>query len=201
MPFSCDPLWEQHNDHRYRTPVDLALTAPKVERVLVIGSCFSEGISPYLNRAIPSAAFDHILYNYVGELPDEPPRPLETYSFQLIVLPMRTVMPEGLYFRLRYDRPELFAAAFDESVNRLVQLLAGALRYNEQRNLLTFVANFLVPQQNSLGRLLPRYDLRNPVYYIEKLNEVLYQEIHKRENTHWIDLNEISATFGRRFIQ
>ena len=65
MPFSCDPLWEQHNDHRYRTPVDLALTAPKVERVLVIGSCFSEGISPYLNRAIPSAAFDHIEYRSV----------------------------------------------------------------------------------------------------------------------------------------
>jgi len=201
MSPSRDPLWEQHNDRRYRTPVDLSVSALEVKRVLVIGSCFSEGISPYLDRVIPGAAFDHILYNYAGELPDQPPRRLETYSFQLIILPLRTVMPEGLYFRLRYDQPESFAAAFDESVRRLVQLLAGALKYNEQSNLLTFVANFLTPQQNSLGRLLPRYDLRNPVYYMEKLNEILYQEVHKRSNAYCVDVNEISATFGRRLIQ
>lgn len=201
MPSSRDPLWEQHNDHRYRTPVDLAVTALEVKRVLVIGSCFSEGISPYLDRVIPGAAFDHLLYNYVGELPDQPPHPLETYSFQLIILPLRTVMHEGLYFRLRYDQPEEFNAAFDQSVTRLVQLLAGALKYNEQKKLLTFVANFLTPQQNALGRMLPRYDLCNPVYYIEKLNEILYQEIHKRDNVHCVDLNEISATIGRRSIQ
>jgi FkbH-like protein len=201
MPFSRDPIWEQHNDHRYRTPVDLAVTPAEARRVLMIGSCFSEGISPYLNRVVPGAPFDHILYNFVGELPEQPPHPLEAYSFQMIMLPLRTVMPEGLYFRLRYDQPELFAAAFDESVNRLVQLLAGALRYNEQSNLLTFVANFLTPQQNTLGRLLPRYGLCNPVYYVEKLNEVLYDEIHKRNNAHCVDVSEISATFGRRFVQ
>jgi FkbH-like protein len=201
MPMSLDALWEQHNDHRYRTPIDLAVTAPEVERVLVIGSCFAEGLSPYLDRVIPEAAFDHVLYNFAGELPNQPPRPLETYSFQMIILPLRTVMPEGLYFRLRYDQPELFGAAFDESVQRLMHLLDGALKYNEQKRLLTFVANFLTPQQNALGRLLPRYDLCNPVYYVEKLNEILYKEIHKRDNVHWVDVNEISATFGRRFIQ
>jgi FkbH-like protein len=201
MPFSHDPIWEQHNDHRYRAPVDLAVTALEVKRVLVIGSCFSEGISPYLGRVIPGAAFDHILYNYVGELPDQPPRPIETYSFQLIILPLRTIMHEGLYFRLRYDQPQSFAAAFDESVRRLVQLLAGAVKYNEQRNLLTFVANFLTPQQNALGRMVPRYNLCNPVHYVERLNEILYEEVHKRDNAHCVDLNEISATLGRRFIQ
>jgi FkbH-like protein len=49
--------------------------------------------------------------------------------------------------------------------------------------------------------LLPHYNLCNPVYYIEKLNEVLYQEVYKRDNAHCVDLSEISATFGRRFIQ
>ena len=49
-------------------------------------------------------------------------------------------------------------------------MLEVTLRWNEQNGLLTFVA-FLVPQQNSLGRLMPRYDLGNPMHLIERLNQ------------------------------
>ena len=51
------------------------------------------------------------------------------------------------------------------------------MRWNREHGLLTFVTNFVSPQQNPLGRLLPRYDLRNLVYFVEKLNETLAEEL------------------------
>ena len=35
------------------------------------------------------------------------------------------------------------------------------MKYNTQAGLPTLVMNFMVPQYNPMGRLLPRYDLRN----------------------------------------
>jgi hypothetical protein len=74
-------------------------------------------------------------------------------------------------------------------------------KWAREAGLLTFVPNFLVPQQNSLGRLLPRYDLRNPVFFVESLNKELHALIDKTPNTYIIDIYAISTLFGRRYIQ
>ena len=67
--------------------------------------------------------------------------------------------------------------------------------------MLTFVCNFLVPQQNPMGRLLPRYDLRNPVYFVEELNRRLDAAVRARPNAHVLDIDAVSATFGRMYHQ
>ena len=58
-----------------------------------------------------------------------------------------------------------------------------------------------MPQQNPVGRLLPRYDLRNPVFFIEKLNEALAAELSAYQNAFFFDLNGVLASHGRRFAQ
>ena len=58
-----------------------------------------------------------------------------------------------------------------------------------------------MPQQNPLGRLLPRYQLSNLSYLVECLNQFLAQELTRYQNAYLLDLDGISATFGRRYIQ
>lgn len=190
------------NDYwTHRTPQDLSINEPKVSRILVVGSCFSESIVPHYIAAFPDTHIDYIPYNFSGELPEMPPSPIEEYAFQLIVLPMRSITPEQLTMRLKYHDSNAYESAFLESEQRLVQLLDGALDYQRSNKLLTFVANFLVPQQNSMGRMMPRYDLRNPMHYVEKLNEIIASEIVNKENTYLLDFDSIAASIGKKYVQ
>ena len=55
-------------------------------------------------------------------------------------------------------------------------------------------------KQNLMGRLMPRHDLRNPVYFVEKLNERLEAMINDFRNCYYFEFNEVVASFGRRLI-
>lgn len=79
--------------------------------------------------------------------------------------------------------------------------LAESLRWNRESGILTFVSNFLLPQQNLMGRLFPRYDLRNTVYFMEQLNRALYNELLKYNNVYYTDIDQITSNFGRRFTR
>ena len=188
-------------DARFRTPPRLSVTDLPVKHVLIIGSCMSGIIKAYFGNVFPGVKVDHILYNHAGTLPPETPLPLEDYEFQLIMLALRTAMPEQLYFRLAHDDVAGHEAAFVQARERLIQMLHGALEYREKRPLMTFVTNYALPQQNSMGRLLPRYDLRNPVYFVEQLNRVIADEIAGMPNVHLVDIDQVSANFGRKYLQ
>ncbi|MCA8062677.1 MULTISPECIES: HAD-IIIC family phosphatase [unclassified Burkholderia] len=201
MTETTSPAAQPLDDWLHRVPNDLSISRHGASKILVIGSCFSELLAPYAAFAFEGAKVDYIPYNFAGQLPPSPPHPIEEYAFQLIVLPMRTVAPETMTAHLNYQNPQSYVDTFTESRQRLLQLLSGALSYNDSQQILTFVANFLVPQQNAMGRMLPRYDLRNPVFYTEKLNELIAEEIAARPNTYTIDIDSISATIGKKYIQ
>ncbi len=114
---------------------------------------------------------------------------------------LRAVMPEQLFFRLAYSDIAGHEAAFAIYRERLLQLLHEALAYQARRQITTFVSNYTVPQQNPMGRLMPRYDLRNPVYVIESLNRIIAEEIAGMPGVHLLDIDQISANFGRKYIQ
>jgi FkbH-like protein len=189
------------NDVTYRTPEGLAVSKLALKRALIIGSCFSRAIPVWFFKSFSGMQADHILYNHAGTLPEEPPQPLDSYDFQILMLPLRTPMPEQLYFRLNYDDVQGYQAAFEDARERLLQMLHGALGYREKRPLTTFVTNFMTPQQNPMGRLLPRYDLRNPVYFVEQLNRALSDEVTALEDVHLVDIDQLGANFGRKYIQ
>jgi hypothetical protein len=193
--------WQRHNDHRFRAPVDLARSPLQVGRVLIVGSCFAAALGHYGERVFAGAGWDHVPYNFVGELPAEPPQPIGEYGFQLVVLPLRSVMPEAMFFNLRYDDLAGFERVLAESELRLMHMLNGATGYGVAHGLPTFIANFLLPQQNSMGRLLAQNDARNPSWFVGRLNAIIAERAATQANTYVMDVDGIAASIGRRHIQ
>lgn len=188
-------------DEHYRCPRDLWVSPTPLQRVMVVGSCLVAGWPGVIENADPGCPCDFFLTNNVGELPAEPPRSPSEYDFQVIQIPLRSVVPEGAYFRLSYQDHKAYETLFRDSKERLFHALQSIMRWNVKYGMLTFVCNFLVPQQNIMGRLLPRYDLRNMSYFIEKLNEALAEEISQYSNTFLFDLDQIVSTYGRKYFQ
>ncbi len=187
------------SDTLFRNPVDLAVTPTEMRRVLLVGSCLLVGWPGILEIASPPCPADYVLFNNASQLGPAPPLPPKAYDFQIIQITLRTVLPENTYFRLNYTDIAAYQALFEAARERMVQSLDAAMRWNRDHGILSFVCNFLVPQQNPMGRLLPRYDLRNMVYFVEKLNEALAEEIATYTNAYLLDFDQIVSTYGRRY--
>jgi FkbH-like protein len=63
------------------------------------------------------------------------------------------------------------------------------------------MTNFFVPQRHMVGSLLPRYDIRNIEHFVYLLNEKLEALVRGYSNAYILDVDRISASFGRRYIQ
>ena len=189
------------DDGEYRCPTDLADTEILPKRVIVLGSCLSSAWPAVIEDRFSGCVAEHFLINNAAQLPVDPPSPAATYDFQLIQIPLRQLLNEHTYFGLPYSDPTAFERLFDAVCGRLTDMLHDLMRWNQAHGVLTFVCNFLVPQQNPMGRLLPRYDLRNFVYFIEKLNEALGGELQQYENAYLFDFDQIVSTYGRRYLQ
>ena len=192
---------DEHDNYRYRAPRDLEVSPTRLRRILVIGSCLAAGLPDYVRSVEPGCAVDYLLFNNLSELPEAPPQPVEGYDFQVVQIPLRSVLPEYLYIRAPYADPDAWTGIFEEACQRLGQFVDAAMHWNATYGLLTFVSNFMLPQQNPHGRLLPRYDLRNPLYLVERLNQCLHEELQRYANVHVLDIDQIAATFGRKYIQ
>lgn len=196
MPAS--PPWD-HAD--FRVPTALQVTETPLRRVLIVGSCMVEGFPEWLVNAQPRSEADYVLFNNASELPKSPPRPAADYDFQILQIPLRSLIPEHQQFRLGFDDIAGYEALFETSVTRLQHMLEAGLAYHERYRLLTFVTNLLVPQSDQIGRLMPRADLRNSSYFVRKLNDVLAAEVDRRQNCFLLDVDAISASLGRSTVQ
>jgi FkbH-like protein len=134
-----------------------------------------------------------------GEISRQAPRPLEQYDYALLQIPLRMVLPDYELFERSYDDVEGYQQALERSTGRLKAALSIQLEQLAGRPV--FVLNYLTPMQSALGRLLPRYDLRNPSYFVEQLNRELDDALSRYENAHLLDVDRLSATIGRRLIQ
>ena len=188
-------------DERYRVPDDLSVTPFSLRNVLIVGSCFGEALGPHIENMVPGAKADVILFNHAAALPPAPPQPAASYDCQVLLLPLREMMHEHRMMRLPGDDAASYEAAFAESARRLHVMLDGALGYYRDHHMLTFVGTFMTAQQNGLGRLMPRRDLRNPTFYVEELNRLIAERIDPLPNAYVLDLDAISANFGRRHMQ
>jgi FkbH-like protein len=189
----------------YRAPIDLEMGEIEIKNILLLGSCLSHVLLMRLQTLLSThekkCEIDHLLINNIGPLPSKLPRPIKDYSFQIIQPPLRTVFPENLFLRLDYQNIKATKNAFKKSVELLELFFDYVLEYQRKYSLTTFVTNFLVPQQNPLGRLFPKYDLRNSAFYVEELNRHLSKLIDKKNHLYLTDINEIAGSLGRRYIQ
>jgi len=199
--YEARSIREEHNGPLYRAPAELTVTETPLRRVITIGSCFAHEWVLSFEAANPGCACDFVVSNFVSQLPEDPPHSASEYDFQIVQIPLKSVIPGAAWARLPYGDKEAHERFFCETEERLAQLLSSALRWNERHGLLTFVANFMVPQQNPMGRLMPRFDLRNPMHFIEKLNISLSKELERYAGAYLLDIDQIAATLGRKFIQ
>ena len=191
----------EHDGIYYRAPRDLEVTPTRLKRIMLIGACMTGNWAAMFEHLEPGCVSERVLFNNTQVLPARPTAPLAEYDFQMVVLPFRAIVPEQSWFRLRYEDDAAYETLFAECCDRIALFLPQALRWNIDHNLLTFVGNFLTPQQSAMGRLLPRRSLKNPVHFVERLNDVLVEQVAGITNCHLLDLDQISATFGRKFIQ
>jgi HAD superfamily phosphatase (TIGR01681 family) len=188
-------------DQVYRCPQDLAVTPLTLRRVLVVGSCLLMEWPDFIKTATPGCPCDFLFLSTMAQLPANPPEPAEAYDFQVVQIPLRAVLPDGTFFRLSYSDVDGYEKCLRWAKGRLSRFLEAAMRWNLEYGILTFVFNFQLPQQNPMGRLLPRYDLRNFVYFMEELNKYLDMETRKFSNAYMFDHDQIMATYGRKYFQ
>jgi FkbH-like protein len=196
-----DPaLFARHNGACYRTPIDLQTTADSPLRFLVVGGCLAQPFPEVAARINKGFKGDFVLLNNFDSFPESPAAQAGAqYDFQMVHIPLRTILGSA-YFRLPDDAPahEEFLRQTQDYLSRY---LANALKLNEERKLPTFVLGFMVPQQDPMARFRPRYDVRNLLHFIERLNMFLCAEIAKRENVHFIDTDQISSSIGKKSCQ
>lgn len=183
----------------FRVPPDLSVESSGPHKVLVLGECVAVWIGGGSESI--DCSHDFILINNYSVLPDTPPSALVSYDFQLIQIPLRSVLPEWEYLEIPFSDENGWQLLLDNSCSRLTQAFDGAMRYNTEHGLLTFVAGFLIPQQNPMGRLLPRDDPRNLVFVVESLNRHLVALVSSSENAHFFDMDQIASGIGKQFIQ
>jgi FkbH-like protein len=189
------------SEWRFRTPNDLAVTQVGLRRVLLIGSCLLEPWTRIVQTFPDGCHCEHFLFNNISQPPESPSRPISDYDFQIISLPLRSILQGTQSLRMSSIEFTAREELLERSCDTISALLNAAMRWNTEHSLLTFVLGFLVPQQNALGRLLPRFNLSNPVYFVEKLNEHLGRELGTYQNAFYVDLNEISSSVGRQYVQ
>ncbi len=195
-----DEIFKQHNCELYRVPSDLGVTSEGNVKFLVIGSCLAMGLPGFATHKNREWEADFVLVNNFGDLPDLSDK-IDQYAFQLVQVPLRTVMQDIAYCRLPQDdlaKHEEFLALVENYTSRYLE---HVLALGKERKLLTYVMGFMPPQQNPMGRLQPRYDIRNMTHFVERMNMFLESELAKYPNTHLVDTDSISATFGRKYIQ
>ena len=188
-------------DIDYRTPTLGPVVKPSL--VLVTGSCMTNPWRETIERAHPGIEVRHQEFNNASELEDIPEQELRRANFQIVQLPLRSVIAEVDYFTPDLSDKGLAALeqGFQRNLAKLRRNLDAALKYNRAVGVPVFVLNFAIPQANPLGFLLPKHDLFNFSHYLKELNRALYEMISAEKSVYMIDYDEITATLGKRFIQ
>ena len=195
-----DAVVRSHGGKGYLTPSTLRVTEQAPLRVALIGSCQLDGWQ--LQRYAPEGSkFEILTVNNMSPLPDLPVDDIAAFDFMVIQIATRSILYDGALWQLDYDDVEGFQRVFDMCCARVDQSLEFWMKWNAEHGLLTFVAGFLVPQDGGMGRLFPRYDLRNTQYFFERLNEHLELTVRSYKNAYLFDVDRIVSSLGRRFIQ
>ncbi|MHA6205828.1 HAD-IIIC family phosphatase [Dyella soli] len=182
----------------YLSPQQLRISEYLPQRILLIGSCLLE---TWEHQLAKYCEVDFLTVNNGMRLPANPPKEASSYDFQILQMPLRHVLPETECLPLGYGDLAEHEALFARSVERMRRSLSAMMRWNTEHRMLSFVSNFYLPQRNPMGRMFGRYDLRNPVYFIEQLNIRLYEELSAYKNAHLLDIDQIIAVFGRKYYQ
>ena len=127
--------------------------------------------------------------------------PVGDYGFQLIQIPLRSPLGEWEYLALPFTDVDEWQQMVGARLSATHSGVEAAMRYNMEGGLLTFVAGFLVPQQNPMGRMLPRDDPRNLVFVVESLNRHLVTLVASHQERLLRRFRTDRLGLGKQFIE
>ncbi|WP_019831764.1 HAD-IIIC family phosphatase [Sphingomonas sp. PR090111-T3T-6A] len=192
--------------HRFPR-IELSPQEATTDRFLLLGTC---GLAPLVvglrNQGIQT---DHILWE---SLAFSPPPEVEEADYEATVVSLTLLhifadaaagmepdrrFGNGIYF------PRAVAAGrvqeFFDACSELIEARVAALMPLFRKPV--FFQAFMEPKHNYLGNLLPRFDLSNPAYFVQRLNEVMARALGAFPNAHYFDMNELASLVGRARIQ
>ena len=182
----------------FASPFDLRIQDVGRPKVLGIGSCFLQSlVGPWAKQL----ELDFILVNEIFHFPVTPPENVSSYDFQIIQVPLRVVLRDNALTRLDYNDERGYAAALENCQKALKQHLTCRLKWNISNGIPSFVLNFMEPQFNYMGRFQPRFDLRDPGTFVQRLNEQVEAIACEHSNVFVLDVDRLAASFGRRYVQ
>lgn len=179
----------------FTAPRHLEASSTPISHVTLIGGCIFDVWIDAIGRVAPDINIQHYLFQHAMQADAD----LGQSDLRLAQVPLRAIIPEHLTMPLNYRDVEAHDALFGHAT-RFLRAHVEAIS-QKPLDAPTFFLNYLVPQQNPLGRLMPRYDLRNPVYFIEELNRALYDIVSGVPNSYVLDIAQISASVGRQHFQ
>jgi FkbH-like protein len=189
-----------HNGAATLSPQELTVPDHFPAKALIVGHCSAENWAFHQNN-VTKTPCEFLLVNNLQTLPTRSNEDLAEFDFQVINFPMRFVLQDSFLWGANAKTEKEMQAVFDQSVQSLRRLFNLYTEYNAQNGLLTFVTNFMVPSFNPNGKLAPYYTLCNPQYFIERLNQEIETMALGRTNMFMINLDAITAYFGKRYVQ
>jgi len=175
-------------------------------RFLLLGTC---AVGPLADTALDNGIqVDHLLWESHAHS-DTAINTEKNYDANVISLTLRHIYM-GASLKMGYGSindlvwPRLVLTNgineyFECCVKLIEDRIKTLLPIIEKRN--TFFLSFLEPRQNYLGILFPRYELSNPAYFVQQLNEKLASLISQYKNAFFLDANEIVSTVGSMHVR
>jgi FkbH-like protein len=190
-----------HNGENFLAPTDLRIVQSRPKCVALVGSCFLEQWA--LHTQATDVEFEQFIVNNAAVLPEQPvhSRTGKEFDLQIVQIPLRSIMQDNMFWHSSYNNISHFEGAFNICCERLEFQLRSRLTWNSDKGLLSFVANFPLPQRNPNGCLFSRYDIRNPEHFVYMLNIRLENLVQNYHNAFILDVDRICASFGRRYVQ
>ena len=195
------PSTQRIDDYQFRLPQQLSQSSLPVKKVLLIGSCLLNSWQQVIESQYSGLKIERITFNNASALPEKAEEQVAEYDFQLLQMPLRSVLREAAFFSIRADDDAAYEKLLDHCFVMLRKNYDALLEYNTKFGIETYMVGFYTPIQNPLGRAQPRYKLSNLGYFIEKLNAYLYELTEQTPNAHFIDLDDIVSTYGKKYFQ
>jgi len=189
------------DNYEFRIPQNLVISKNEVKSILLIGSCLLNAWKEVLQSQFDGMNIERVAFNNASRLPDITAEEASAYDFQLLQMPLRSILKEADFFSIKANDEKSYERLFAMACARIDRNYAELMRYNSEYGIETYMIGFYRPIQNPLGRNQPKYNLSNIGYFIQKLNEYLYNLIESSNNSFFIDLDEIVSTYGKKYFQ
>jgi FkbH-like protein len=179
-------------------PRDLAVQETGIRKVLIIGSCMAQATLREFRDLAPQVSFDWTIFNNVMELPQVDDAVLHATDVQYIQLSLRHVVSDDVIDFSAFLADGAAEALLARSRQMLKLMLHAALRYNRTHGLLTFVANFLVPQVPVVAALSHSGSGNDFAVVVRRLNEDLASLVRQYRNVYLADVDQVGNALGKR---